>query len=247
MIDMTLKQHDKNSSKDIVRGLIAVAIIGVVIAGLTMAYIWFSGGDGQASAAIVAPHLTTLPDDSRSLFHIVTDESEVRFYIDEMLLGKPTTVIGTTNQVAGDFLVDFESPTNSQLGAIRINVRTLKTDNEFRNRALRGQILEAEQDEFEYAEFIATELIGLPEAVSVGDTVNFQIVGNLRVHGITQTVSFDTSLTVISDTRLEGTALATVKHSDFGITIPEASGVANVSDELQLEIEFVAQVENPTS
>ena len=247
MMDMTLKQHYKTTSKDAVRGLTIVALIGVVLAGLGMAYIWFSGGDGQASGLIVAPQLTALPDDARTLFHIIPEESEVRFRIDEMLLGKPTTVIGTTNQVAGDFLVDFETPTRSTLGTIRINVRTLQTDNEFRNRALRGQILEAERDEFEYAEFIATELIGLPEAITIGDTATFQIVGNLTVHGVTQSITFDSSILVTSDTRLEGTALATVLYSDFDITIPEASGVADISDELHLEIDFVAEVAESTS
>jgi len=247
MADMTLNQHNKNTSKDIMRGLMGIAFIGIALAGLGIAYIWFSGGDGQASSAIVAPQLTALPDDSRTLFHIVPEESEVRFQIDEMLLGKPTTVIGTTNQVAGDFLVDFETPANSQLGAIRINVRTLKTDNEFRNRALRGQILEAEQDEFEYAEFIATELVGLPETIAIGDTADFQIVGSLTVHGVSKFVTFESSIHLISNTTLEGTARATVLYSDFDITIPEASGVADISEELHLEIDFVANIVDLTS
>lgn len=247
MTDITLKQHDKIISKSMIRGLITVALIGIIIASLGIAYIWFSGGDGQASASIVAPQLTALPDDSRVLFHIVPDESEVRFHIDEVLLGRPKTVIGITDQVAGDFLVDFETPANSQIGVIRINVRTLKTDNEFRNRALRGQILEADRDEFEYAELIITELIDLPDVIDIDDTTNFQIIGDLTVHGVSHAVTFDSSVNVISNTRLEGIASATVYYSDFDITIPEASGVANISDELHLEIEFVADTTTPTA
>src|SRR5690349_8061835 len=126
-----------------------LAVVGVIAAALVGAYIWFSGGSGQASTPITAPVLVLEPNDTRSLLHISADESEVRFIIDETLLGNPKTVIGVTDQVAGDMLVDFANPAHSQLGAIRINARTLATDNEIRNRALRGQILQSERDEYE--------------------------------------------------------------------------------------------------
>ena len=93
---------------------------------------------------------------------IVPEQSEVLFRIDEMLFGDPNTVVGTTNEVAGDLLLDFDNPSNSQIGLIRINVRTLSTDNAIRNRALRGQILEVNRDEFEFAEFTPTQLLQPP-------------------------------------------------------------------------------------
>lgn len=218
--------------------IMAVAVVGLLALGT--AYIWFSGGSGQPSSATAAPALTVQSGDTRTLFHITPEESEVRFIIDEILLGNPKTVVGSTDEVAGDLLVDFENPTNSQLGTIRINVRTLETDNEFRTRALRGQILQAERAEFEFAEFAPTALTGLPNAVTSGKPFDFQISGNLTVHGITREVIFDATITPISEIRLEGSAQTLVTYQDFGMTIPEAPGVANVSDEVQLEIDFVA-------
>ena len=50
------------------------------------------------------------------LYRIVPEESEVRFEIDEILRGAPTLVVGTTNQVAGDFIIDFTDLAASQLG-----------------------------------------------------------------------------------------------------------------------------------
>jgi len=217
----------------------AVVLIGILVIGVV--YIWFSGGSGQPSSATAAPALVQQPGDTRTLFHITPEESEVRFIIDETLLGNPKTVVGSTDEVAGDMLVDFDNPANSQLGTIRINVRTLETDNEFRTRALRGQILQADRTEFEFAEFTATALTGLPDTVTIGEVFNFQIMGNLTVHGVTQEVIFDATLTPVSETRLEGSARATVRYEDFGMTIPEAPGVANVSSEVQLEIDFAAQ------
>lgn len=232
------KQNDSqpNLSKLLGIGFLIAIFIGAAL----MAYVWFSGGDGQASTPIAAPVLSLTEGDNRSLFHIQPEESEVRFVIDEVLLGSPKTVIGTTQEVAGDLLIDWENPSNSRLGAVRVNLRTIATDNEFRNRAIRGQILHSDDDNYEFAEFIPTSLEGLPETIAIGDTVNFEIVGVLTVHGVRQEVRFDASLTAVSESRIEGTASVQVAYSDFGLSIPEAPGVAGISDLLHLEIDFVA-------
>lgn len=217
-----------------------ISAIGIVAAGAV--YIWFSGGSGQPSSTTAAPALTVQLGDTRTLFHITPEESEVRFIIDETLLGNRKTVVGNTDEVTGDLLVDFQNPANSQLGTIRINVRTLETDNEFRTRALRGQILQADQAEFEFAEFVPSALTGLPDTVILGDSFDFQITGNLTVHGVTHEVTFNAVITPISETRLEGSASTIVLYRDFGMTIPEAPGVADVSEEVTLQIDFVALV-----
>lgn len=178
--------------------------------------------------------------DTRTLFEIASPDAEARFITTEELLGQPKTVIGSTHDIAGEMLVDFNNLAATQLGIIRINVRTLETDNEFRTRALRGQILQAEQPEFEFAEFAPTSLLDLPTQVSFGTAFDFQIVGNLTVHGATKAVTFSATVTPIAKDRIEGTARATVLYKDFGISIPSAPGVANVSDSVQLEIDFVS-------
>jgi polyisoprenoid-binding protein YceI len=230
----------KSSARTLVR---SAALIGVLIAVLAVAavvYIWFSGGNGQASVAITAPSLELQPGDTRSLFSITPALSEARFIIDELLIGQPTTVVGVTHDVAGEMLIDLENPSNSVLGAIRVNVRTLQTDNEFRNRALRGQILQSDRPEYEFATFTPVTLVRLPEAVTVGESFSFQIVGSLNLHGVSQDVTFDAVVTPISPTQVEGTASATVLYRDFNISIPEAPGVADISDDVRLEIDFTA-------
>ncbi|MDX2076942.1 MAG: YceI family protein [bacterium] len=224
----------------------AIRILGIVIMGfltlvtIGVAYIWFSGGDGTPSTSISAPSLVLLPNDTRTLFTIVPDESQVRFMIDEILLNVPKTVIGTTNEVAGELLVDFNSPANSQLGTIRVNVRTLQTDNEFRNRDLRGQILQSDRAEFEFAIFTPITLLQLPKSITFGEPFDFQIQGNLTLHGVTREIIFDATLTPISQTQITGSAWTTVNYQDFNITIPQVPGVANVSDNVRLEIDFIA-------
>lgn len=214
-----------------------IILLGVVIVAAIFAYIWFSGGSGQPSAAVSAP---TVDASAANVYHIDPENSEVRFTLTEDLMGQHTTVIGKTNDVAGDVAIDLNTPANSKLGTLRISSRSLATDNEFRNRAIRGQILQSNQDQFEFIEFTPTAIEGLPAAVKIGDVLNFKVTGDLKVRDITQAVTFDVSVTVTSDIQIEGKGSTQVTREQFGLQIPNAPGVANVSNDVTLEIDFVA-------
>lgn len=180
-----------------------------------------------------------VPQAERALFRITQDESEARFRINEILMGNPTEVVGTTSQVAGDIIINFADPAASQLGEIAINVRTLRTDNEFRDQAIRGQILQTNANEF--ATFVPTELIDLGnDTVAIGDTVEFQIMGDLTVRGNTNTVTFDVSVTLVDENRIEGFASVQILYPDFGISINAPPNVGGIDEDLLLELDFVA-------
>ncbi len=183
----------------------------------------------QPPAAAEAPLLT---------YRIVPQESEARFIIGEILRGQPKTVIGVTSSVEGEITASLSSPAESSISTIRVDAATLQTDNSFRNQALQRFILQTGQ--FPFIEFAPTALIGLPEQAAVGDTLSFDIVGNLTVHGVTQQVTFATTVTIVSETRLEGLASTVVLYRDYNITIPEVEQVAGVDEEVTLELEFVA-------
>lgn len=244
-----LKQQPATDGANVplARLLIALAGLSALVLVFVLAYVWFSGGNGQPSTPLVAPVLELREGDTRTRFSIMSSESEARFSIDEILLGNPYRVVGRTQDIAGEMLIDWENPTNSVLGAIRINLRTLRTDNEFRNRAIRGQILQSDQAEYEFAEFIPTALEGLPSSLAVGESVDFQIRGVLTVHGVSREVLFSVTLEALASHELHGLAQTTVNYRDFGMTIPEAAGVADVSETVQLELDFVAhQVDSAT-
>lgn len=193
-----------------------------------------------AESAVVAPENTDTTN-NLTLFRIDQTESQASFSIDEMLRGVPTTVLGVTNQVAGDVIVNFTNPSQSELGMIRINARTLATDNDFRNRAIRGQILESAKDEYEFVEFTPTGLSGLAEsAVTVGETLTFQVTGDLKIRDIVNSVTFDVTVSLATEDRITGNATTTVTREAYGLTIPSAPGVADVSDDVILTIDFVA-------
>ncbi|MCS6844935.1 MAG: YceI family protein [Caldilineales bacterium] len=173
------------------------------------------------------------------VFEIVPAQSEARFLIDEVLRGRPVRVVGATNQVAGQIAIDRNNPSASQVGLIRVNARTLTTDNEFRNRAIKNQILNT--NAYEFVTFQPTALSGLPASVAVGQPFTFQITGDLTIRDVTRSVTFDVTVTPVSETRIEGLATTTFPYRDFGLRIPDSPSVDTVADVVTLELEFVAE------
>lgn len=173
-------------------------------------------------------------------FRIDSAKSQVRFEIDEILRGSPNRVVGTTNEVAGEILLDLASPASSKLGTIRINVRTLRTDDSQRDRAIRSFVLESARSEYEFAEFKPKELKGLPASVSAGAPVKFQIVGDLTLRQVTAEVVFDATATVKPAEAVEGEAVAKIQRGTFKLTIPSVPSVASVGEEVVLGIKFFA-------
>jgi polyisoprenoid-binding protein YceI len=171
-------------------------------------------------------------------YEIVPDGSEVRFVIDEELRGAPKTVIGTTDQVAGQIALDPQDLDAAQVGTIVINARTFATDSGQRDRAIQNFVLKTA--EHEYITFAPTQLVGLPDRGTVGQALPLQVVGNLTISGVTREVTFDATVRPESPERLEGSATTTISRADWGITIPQVPGVANVSDSVRLEMDFVA-------
>ena len=151
-------------------------------------------------------------------------------------------MVGTTNQVAGEVAVDPTDLSKSRIGTIQINARTLTTDSEMRNRTIKNRILQT--DQYEFITFTPTRLVGLPQDGTVGQSYSFQIVGDLTIRDVTREVTFDVTARAVSPTRLEGTARATIRYADFGITIPQVPQVASVADEVRLEIEGVIEAKN---
>ena len=174
------------------------------------------------------------------VFRISQDESQASFTIDEVLNGADKTVVGTTGEVAGDIKIDLNAPAASEMGQIRINARTLQTDSSRRDGAISRFILQSGQEDNEFIEFQPTALNSLPESANIGDTVEFQVVGDLTVSGTTQEVIFDATVDLASADQINGSAQTTVMYADFNLSIPSVPQVASVADEVILGIKFVA-------
>ena len=225
-----------------------VALAGLLIIAAAAAYVLRTpaASSGEFTAIPVQPTSTeaepTQQETAKSagpiIAELVQEESEARFIINEILSGNPNEVVGITNDVAAQIVVDPANPANTQLGVVQVNARTLATDSERRNRAIQNAILNTGQ--FEFITFTPISFINFPTAGAVSDTFQFQIVGNLTIRDITKEVTFDVTVTIESVSRLSGLATATIQRADFDLVIPQVPQVASVDEEVRLELEFVA-------
>lgn len=200
--------------------------------------------DGQTAAPeptqapTVAPTEETADTGAKQIYTISQAGSQVRFELDEDLRGVRTTVVGTTDQAAGQIGLNLNDLSSAEVGVIQINARTLETDNRFRNRAIQNRILET--GAYEFITFTPTAVNGLPDSAEVGEQISFTVQGDLTIRDVTQTVTFDVVATAVSPDQINGAASTTISREAYDLQIPEVPDVANVEDEVELYIDFVA-------
>lgn len=175
---------------------------------------------------------------------INSERSTARFSINEVLRGTPKTVIGETSVVTGYIDLNAENPSKTAVSTISVDAETLKTDDDNRNRMLSRFILQSTEPQNAFITFEPTDIQIATDEVIAGNAYDTTIKGDLTVRSETREVEFDGSVTLQNEDELSGTATATILYSDFGINIPSVPFVANVSDEVILEIQFVAERES---
>ena len=195
---------------------------------------------GITSGATALP-ASTAQGSGAVVFQIVPDQSQVSFSIYEELGGQPKTVVGTTSEVAGQLAVDVQDLSETQVGVIQVNARTLTTDNDRRNGAIRNFILNT--DQYEFITFTPTSITGLSGAAQPGQSFTFQISGDLNLRDVTRSVTLNVTAQGVSASQITGTATTTVNRGDFNLTIPSVRNVANVGEEVTLQIDFVANAQ----
>lgn len=174
-------------------------------------------------------------------FVIDPTRSEARFILDEELMGAPKTVVGVTKLVNGSVSVGDDGTV--AISPITVDARDLTTDKEFRNRAIRRFILESTNDAYRYITFQPTAVEGVPDDATVGKSFTFTITGDLTIRELTLPVIFSAVVTPTSQSEIVGAVATEVTRSQFELTIPQVPSVANVTDEVQLQLDFVAVVE----
>ncbi len=196
-----------------------------------------------AETPVVDTAVTASESTGTTIYEIDASRSEARFTIEEVLRGSDKTVVGVSSNLAGQIAFDESNPAATQVGEILINARDFATDNNFRNRAIANEILLT--NTYEFITFTPKELVGLPDSVTIGETYDFQVVGDLTIIGETREVTFDATVTPISESELQGLASVTILYADFGVTVPLSQAVSAVNDDVLLEIDFVAVAQQP--
>lgn len=185
------------------------------------------------------PPILPLPTDSQTLYHIDNTQSLARYSVQELYVGniEGKRVVGETNVIAGDILIDWGTPTQSQLGMVTVNVEQLTSDSRQRDRQIRNGYLESSL--YPEATYIPEEAQTFPDTIALGETVSFTLHGFLTVREVTVLSDWQVDLTLEAE-RLIGRATTDILMSDFGVGPINIVGLLSTEDAMQLTLDFVA-------
>ena len=179
------------------------------------------------------------PDDMGEFeFNLVEGQNEARYLVEEQLARIGFNIaVGITKDVTGTIVIRQNGSLVPGLSRIVVDLRSLTSDSSRRDGFIQRRTLETAK--FPFAELVLTEAKGLSSPLPTSGEVDFQIVGDLTVHGVTNRTTWDVEAE-ISGKELIGTAVTKVTITGFGMELPLVGSVLSIEDEIDLEIDFRA-------
>lgn len=228
---------------------IAVVLILLVIAGVVITTTYTS----RFASSVNQPHtpsgivtassspISTATSADLENFAIVPAQTTASYSVFENLIfeNKPNNdAIGTTHSVSGNFSIKTGTSPLVAAMNMQVDLRTLQTDSSRRDNYVRQNALQT--DTYPYATFVSTSTQNLPASYTDGQTVQFQLTGNLTMHGKTNGEVFAVKGKVEGKT-ITGTATSTIYMTDFGIQPPNLANIAISQNKVTVSITFTAQ------
>jgi polyisoprenoid-binding protein YceI len=143
-----------------------------------------------------------------------------------------STAVGRTGDVTGSFTVEGTTVTEAEF---EVDLTTLTTNESRRDSRVQDAL---ETDEFPAATFTLTEPLDLGEGAADGEAVSVTAVGDLTIHGVTESVEFPLEAQLVDGTVvLVGSIDQTL--SGYDVEAPTAPVVLGIDDEFVLELQFL--------
>jgi len=183
---------------------------------------------------------TPIPTTGLKTFQIVPAQTTASYSVYENLIfqSKPNNdAIGTTHSVQGSFKIRTGASPLVAAMNITVDLRTLQSDAQKRDSFIQQNSLQT--DTYPNATFVSVSTQGLPSSYSDGQTVHFQLTGNLTMHGKTNKEVFDVQGKVVGNT-ITGTATSTIYMTDFGIQPPNLANIAIAQNKVLITLTFTA-------
>lgn len=223
--------------------LVGISLAAVLIAAGMIYTARFASAVSQphtAPGAITATG-TSVPADGLQTFQIVPAQSTASYSVYENLVfeNKPNNdAVGTTHTVSGSFKIRTGSSPLVAAMNIQVDLRTLQSDSSRRDHFIQQNSLQT--DQYPYATFVSVSTQGLPTSYTNGQTIHFQLIGNLTMHGVTNRETFDVQGKVVDKT-ITGTTTSTIYMTDFGIQPPNLANIAIAQNKVLITLNFTAQ------
>lgn len=163
--------------------------------------------------------------------------NEVRYHVREQLasVSFPTDAVGTTSAVRGVLVLGPDGTIASDSSRFVVDLTGLTSDRERRDQFIRRNTLETAR--YPTAEFVPATAPGLPTPLPESGRVQFQLRGNLTIHGVTRPATWQVSAR-FEGGDITGTASTRFTFADVGMTAPRVMIVLSVADSIGLEYDF---------
>lgn len=220
------------------RLLVGAGVLAVVVLGVGVW--WFVLRDDSVEKATVecdpAPCEASTVESLDGTWQVVPGESRGTIVITEEIAGVVDhQAEGRTGEVTGSVTVAGDEVTG---GSFTVDLTALEfTDDpgggiNVANRANAMRTQGLETDEFPEATFALTAPIALGGDVASGETVTAEATGDLTIHGVTRSVTFEVQAVADGDrVRVTPSDFVPVALADFDMSVDGPPFVAAVSDE----------------
>ena len=209
-------------------GVVVVAVAGIV--GGPYLYIHVFDDNEAAPLAISATGntaSTAVPVDGTWK---VGTGSQAGYRVHETLVGQSTTAVGRTSEVTGTAAI---SGTQLSSATFTVDMASVASDKSQRDERFRGSSV-MDTAQYPTGTFTLTQPVQLGSIPAPGTKVTEHATGNLTLHGVTKSVSFDVTAVRDGDTiQVQGSIPVT--FSDFNVTAPDIGGFVKVDASGQIE------------
>ncbi len=159
--------------------------------------------------------------------------SFVGFRINEELAAiGSATAVGRTGTLTGSIEIDGTILTAA---TFEVDMTTITTNESRRDSRVQDAL---ETDQFPTASFVLTSPVDLGAGAAAGEAIAVTAIGDLTIHGITQSVEFPIEAQLVDSTVVVVGSLDVV-FSDYGVEVPSAPVVLSADDHGILELQLL--------
>lgn len=155
--------------------------------------------------------------------------SSVGFTFDELLPNEARSTSGSTQDVAGELVVEQGELTS---GEIVVDMNDVVTDQEVRDENVRNKLFET--DEYPTSSFVITEPVDVSQLPEDGTPGTVELTGDLTIKGRTHEVT-DTFTALRDGSHLVVSGDLVIDRNDYGVESPQMIA-AEIADEGEINI-----------
>ncbi|MCH7717413.1 MAG: YceI family protein [Gemmatimonadetes bacterium] len=181
---------------------------------------------------------TAVPGSTDSTRLVLASEgNEARYRVRERIarLEFPSDAVGATNDLTGALVLDEYGKVVAAESKFVVDLRTLKSGRDRRDRYLQRRTLETEL--YPTIELVLTALPGLLFPLPESGAFSFELVGDMTLHGVTRRIGWHVAAEA-KDGGFYGMATTSFTFDMFELTQPRMAMLLSVADTIRLEYDF---------